>query len=93
MFSEIWRRVAMRRFDTAPATLRGYCIRRVRDDLYPVDLSTGDAVDSSTVNGLVYLDVDEATFERLDQYESPFYDRVEVAVDLQEGVALACQGT
>ncbi|MEM9659754.1 MAG: gamma-glutamylcyclotransferase family protein [Planctomycetota bacterium] len=91
MFPEVWRCVTGSRFEAVPATLRGYRIRCVRNDLYPVIFPNADLSESSKVTGLVYLDVDSACFERLDAYESSVYDRVEVAVDLQQGDVLKCQ--
>ena len=45
MFPEIWHRVVGRDYPSAPGALRGYAIRRVIDDLYPVVFACDENAD------------------------------------------------
>jgi gamma-glutamylcyclotransferase (GGCT)/AIG2-like uncharacterized protein YtfP len=83
MFPEVWSAVVGRDFKTVKGTLAGYLIYRVREAVFP-GIVLGDA--ASVVNGLVYLDVDEASITRLDRFEDDFYDRLQVTVNCADGV-------
>jgi gamma-glutamylcyclotransferase (GGCT)/AIG2-like uncharacterized protein YtfP len=87
-FPEVWERVVGKHFASEPATLDGFVVRRVVDDVYPVMISADDA---SRVCGLVYRDLDEAMLTHLDDYESDLYDRVAVTAKLSSGEAIECQ--
>jgi len=82
IFSEVWLPVVGRSFETVAATAPGFEIFRVRDAVFP-----GIAVGSGTcsVPGLVYLDVDDKSAERLDRFEDNFYERQSIAVDCADG--------
>ena len=72
MFPEVWRIVVGREFETVEGTLAGYSIFRVRDAVFPgIIAAAGECV----VRGVVYLDVDAASVERLDRFEDDFYAR------------------
>jgi hypothetical protein len=60
----------------------------VRGDLFPV-MVRGAAEDS--VQGVVHFDLDDAALRALDEYESDLYERLEVAVRLDDGRTLDCQ--
>ena len=72
MFPSIWQRVVGIDFAAQPATLRGYAVYRVRNDVYPV-LVEGDP--TTVAEGLVYYDLDSKTIAKLDRYESCIYIR------------------
>jgi gamma-glutamylcyclotransferase (GGCT)/AIG2-like uncharacterized protein YtfP len=88
MFPEVWEQVVGRPFAAERATISGFAVRRVVDDVYPVLIH---ADKNSGVDGLVFRNVDHATLARLDAYESDFYQRLEVTATLSNGECLACQ--
>jgi gamma-glutamylcyclotransferase (GGCT)/AIG2-like uncharacterized protein YtfP len=88
MFPEVWERVAGKQFVSEPATLDGFLVRRVADDVYPV-LLRGDAHDRAA--GLVFRDIDDNALAALDDYESSFYDRIAVVVTSAANEPLECQ--
>jgi gamma-glutamylcyclotransferase (GGCT)/AIG2-like uncharacterized protein YtfP len=87
MFPEVWERIAGRPFVAEHATISGFAVRRVVDDVYPVLIR---AATSSRVDGLVLRDIDQETLARLDAYESDFYERLEVTAALDDGQSIAC---
>lgn len=96
MFPEVWRIVVGRKFAHIRAELLGYQVFRVRDAVYPgiIEVSPQPSIhnsQSSTVPGLVYLDLDAASFERLDRFEGDQYRRRSVAVTCPDGRQLAAQ--
>jgi gamma-glutamylcyclotransferase (GGCT)/AIG2-like uncharacterized protein YtfP len=68
-----------------PATLARYRRCRVRGEEYPAIGGPQDA----TVQGVVYLDVPEEAWQRLDRFEGEMYDRRTVLVDCADGKRLA----
>jgi gamma-glutamylcyclotransferase (GGCT)/AIG2-like uncharacterized protein YtfP len=85
MFPEVWRRVAGREPRRQEAIVRGYEVRRVRGDVFPVLAPNPHSV----ATGCVLYDVDEDTLTRLDSYENDFYERVEVLAEIRAGSAAA----
>lgn len=88
MFPEIWNGVVERRFATREATLPGFAVYRVVDGVYPVMV---EAEAGARVEGVVYLDVDDRSLAKLDDYESELYERRQVEVVAEGGDTLACQ--
>ena len=84
MFAEVWKAVVGRKFETIQGTAAGYAIYRVRGTVYPA-MTT--ASETSIVPGLVYLDVDAESIARLDRFEGPHYERLEIAIDCADGIA------
>ena len=82
MFPEVWRGVVGREFETVEGTLAGYSIFRVRDAAFPGIMPPAS---ECFVRGLVYLDVDAASVERLDRFEDDFYDRRSISIDCRDG--------
>ncbi len=76
MFGEVWRPLAQREFASMAATLEGYQREGVAGQLYPGIRPCPGAV----TPGRVYLDVDDATLERLDAFEGDEYRRATVSV-------------
>jgi gamma-glutamylcyclotransferase (GGCT)/AIG2-like uncharacterized protein YtfP len=87
MFPEVWERVVGRAFAAERATISGFAVRRVVDDVYPVLIH---ADKNSGVAGLVFRNIDHDTLARLDDYESDFYQRLEVIATLSNSESLAC---
>ncbi len=88
MFPEVWKRINIGEFASQPATLYEFAIYRIRDAVFP-GLVRGSASDQ--VRGLVYFDLDEETLFEIDTYESNLYERVPVAVTLDNGSQLSCE--
>lgn len=88
MFPAIWRAVVGRDAVGDPATAQGYVVYRAPGDVYPV-MVQGRA--SQVARGLVYRDLDDATVQKLDDYEAGIYDRVAIAATLDSGETVPCQ--
>ena len=88
MFPDVWRRVVGRDFACQPATLRGYAVYRVRDDVYPVLVASEP---TATADGLVYFNLGLETVEKLDRYESNVYVRQTVGATLDDDRLVECQ--
>ena len=82
MFPEVWQTVVGREFETVEGTAAGYAIFRVRDAVFPGIIA---AAAESIVRGLVYLDVDAASVDRLDRFEDDFYERQSLSIDCGDG--------
>src|SRR4051794_24181265 len=82
MFPEVWRAVVGRHFESVEGRAAGYAIFRVRDAVFPGILA---AAEGSHVSGVVYLDVDLPTLQRLDAFEDAFYERRAIPVDYDDG--------
>lgn len=62
------------------ATLRGYSRFLLKDKCYPgISPTPGDPVD-----GVVYFDLDDSDFEKLDQFEGDIYERINVKIVTEE---------
>jgi len=87
MWADIMARVCGREFAGEPASLAGHRRHPVRGEDYP-----GLLVDAgATVAGVLYRDVDEAAWARLDAFEGAEYERVDIVVALADGATLAAQ--
>lgn len=82
MFPEVWQAVVGRQFATIEGAVGGFAIYRVRDAVFP-GIRTASATDA--VRGTVYLDVDEASLERLDVFEGEFYVREQLTITCDDG--------
>lgn len=81
MFPDVWRAVVGRMFASVEGTASGYAVFRVRDAVFPGIIAAADCV----VRGVVYLDVDQRSLERLDRFEDDFYKRQAVHVACDDG--------
>jgi gamma-glutamylcyclotransferase (GGCT)/AIG2-like uncharacterized protein YtfP len=82
MFPEVWQAVVGHSFESVEGTAAGFEVFRVRDAVFPgIVAGAGEC----SVHGLVYLDVDRDSMERLDRFEDDFYDRRAVSVDCSDG--------
>jgi gamma-glutamylcyclotransferase (GGCT)/AIG2-like uncharacterized protein YtfP len=82
MFPEVWQAVVGRSFETVEGTAAGFEVFRVRDAVFP-GITVGSG--ACSVPGIVYLDVDQESAERLDRFEDDFYERRAIAVDCRDG--------
>jgi gamma-glutamylcyclotransferase (GGCT)/AIG2-like uncharacterized protein YtfP len=82
MFLDVWRTVVGREFRTVEGAAAGFAIFRVANAVFPgiveVDAAAG-------VQGVVYLDVDERSVDRLDRFEDEFYERRTISIDCADG--------
>jgi gamma-glutamylcyclotransferase (GGCT)/AIG2-like uncharacterized protein YtfP len=82
MFPEVWNIVVGREFATVQGTLPGYSVFRVEGAAYPGIIA---ATPDCSVSGLVYLNVDAISVERLDRFEGEFYARLPLSVRCADG--------
>jgi gamma-glutamylcyclotransferase (GGCT)/AIG2-like uncharacterized protein YtfP len=82
MFHEVWQAVVGRAFETVDGTAAGFEVFRVRDAVFPGIIAGAGAC---SVPGVVYLDVDQESTERLDRFEDDFYERRAISVDCNDG--------
>ncbi len=85
MCTEIMQQVAGCLPAQLPATLAGYRRCRLRGEEYPAIVGQQVAV----VQGVVYLEVPQEAWRRLDRFEGEMYDRRPVLVDGAGGKSLA----
>jgi len=82
MFPEVWTRLVGPPGRCERSRLRGYATRRKRDDVFP-GLITADP--QAVVSGIVYFDLSDGVLKRLDEFETDFYRRMSVTVELTNG--------
>ena len=85
MCDDIMTEVSGRRFSCVPAILRGYRRMRVKREHYPALV----AATGSHVEGVLYLDVSQPAWARLDRFEGEAYTREPVQVELPDGSEIA----
>jgi gamma-glutamylcyclotransferase (GGCT)/AIG2-like uncharacterized protein YtfP len=88
MFPEVWRAIVGREFHSMEGAISGFAIYRVANAVYP---GLVPAPQAHAVRGVVYLDVDEESVERLDRFEGNFYERVSVWTDGSDGQRRAAE--
>jgi len=82
MFPQVWQAVVGRTFHSVGGTAAGYAIYRVCNAVFPGIVA---AAASDAVRGVVYLDVDASSVERLDRFEDDFYRRVTIDIACDDG--------
>lgn len=84
MFPAIWERVVRGQYRSVPAMLPGHARYEVTGETYPGMVPQAD----SAVNGVLYLDVDDADLLALDVFEGSEYRRdvVTVSVTAEENL-------
>ena len=87
MFPQIWQRVVRGNYRSAPATAPGYARYALADDTYPGMI----ARPQTTVEGVLYFDVDAQDVAALDAFEGSEYrrDQIDVVIDSSE-IVIAC---
>ena len=81
MCEDIMQDVAGCRLSCVPAELRGYSRRRVRGEHYPALVPD----ERGFVRGVLYQDVPDSAWDRLDRFEGDMYERRPVEVCLEDG--------
>jgi gamma-glutamylcyclotransferase (GGCT)/AIG2-like uncharacterized protein YtfP len=81
MIPEVMYAVTTREFRFKNAILRGYARFTVKGESYPGIIPATDAV----TQGIIYLDVDELSLERLDTFEGDLYQRIPVPAEMDGG--------
>ena len=87
MCEDILRDVAGCRLRTSAATLQGYARRGVRGETYPALVPE----DGARVEGIVYRDVPDPAWARLDAFEGDMYERRQVRIHTDEGATLSAE--
>ncbi len=87
MFPEVWTRVVAGDYRSVRARLDGHARFEVRDQTYPGMVAQPGA----SVEGVLYLDVDDADLARLDHFEGDDYLRASLALACDDGVARGAQ--
>jgi gamma-glutamylcyclotransferase (GGCT)/AIG2-like uncharacterized protein YtfP len=82
MFPEVWQAVVGRSFATVEGNAAGFEVFRVRNAVFPGIIA---GIGACSVPGVVYLDVDPGSMDRLDRFEDDFYERRAIAVDCRDG--------
>lgn len=88
MIPEIWERVVGREFRRQEASVRGMAVYRAAGELFPVMVASGDEVIAA---GIVYFDLPADVVAMLDEYESDFYERVDVTATLDDGGSVSAE--
>ncbi len=81
MAEDIMEEVSGCRPSSVPGTLRGYSRRSVIGEHYPALVPHEDG----RVEGVVYRNVPDAVWERLDRFEGEMYARQLVQIELKDG--------
>jgi gamma-glutamylcyclotransferase (GGCT)/AIG2-like uncharacterized protein YtfP len=81
MCEDIIRQVSGCCLSFTPGIVRGYCRRSVRGEVYPAIFSH----EAGQVKGVVYRDLPDMTWRRLDLFEGNMYKREQVLVHIGEG--------
>ena len=84
MFDDIMVEVSGCRLSHTHGTLKGYSRRAVLGATYPAVMPDKE----SLVNGLVYRNVPDSVWTRLDEFEGDMYERHHVVVELNDGTTL-----
>ncbi len=87
MFADVWTRVVEGDYRSLRARLDDHARFEVRDQTYPGMV----AQQNSRVEGVLYLDVDDADLARLDQFEGDDYVRATLGVACEDGSARAAE--
>ncbi len=73
--------VTDRRFRFVDAVIRGYARYSIKGESYPGIIPTTNAA----TDGIVYLDVDELSLKRLDEFEGDLYQRTPIPAETGKG--------
>lgn len=81
MFAPVWRRVVRGTYASLPAVADGHMRQAIHGETYPGMVSCVGA----SVEGVLYLEVDEDDIAALDAFEGDEYRRTPLAVTLASG--------
>jgi cation transport regulator ChaC len=85
MCEDILRQVAGCDAASAPAVVYGFKRRCVRGEHYPALVPA----EGGRVEGVLYRDLSDAAWQRLDRFEGEMYDRQQVQVEVLDGTVLS----
>ena len=77
MFEKVWNEVVRGDYQSYPGTVSGFIRLSIKHEHYPAMLA-GPV--NSTVEGVLYLDINSEDLIRLDEFEGSIYDRRGVQV-------------
>jgi gamma-glutamylcyclotransferase (GGCT)/AIG2-like uncharacterized protein YtfP len=72
MYAPVWSQIVSGSYESVEGTVRGYQRFAVLDEDYPAVV---EAAADATVSGRVYLNVNAADLQRLDEFEGEYYFR------------------
>lgn len=84
MFEDIMGEVSGCSLPHEPGTLKGYSRRSVKGEYYPALVPD----EKGHVQGVVYRNVPDSAWERLDRFEGEMYARQLVQIELNDGALL-----
>jgi len=84
MCDDIMREVSGCRLSHEPGTLEGYSRRSVKGEHYPALVPD----EEGRVDGVVYRNVPNSAWDRLDRFEGGMYARQPVLIELNDGATL-----
>jgi gamma-glutamylcyclotransferase (GGCT)/AIG2-like uncharacterized protein YtfP len=84
MCDDIMREVSGCRLSHVPGTLKGYSRRSVKGEQYPALIPD----EEGRVEGVVYWNVPNAAWDRLDRFEGEMYARQLVQIALNDGATV-----
>jgi len=87
MCEDIMAEVSGCRLSHMPGTLSGYSRRPVRKEHYPAIVKE----DKGRVRGVIYQNVPESAWDRLDRFEGEMYARRRVQMELTDGATLQAE--
>ena len=80
----IWKSIVSGDYASDSAILNGYARKKVKRKNYPGLVER----DGSKVEGMLYYDISEEDFRKLDAYEGEEYARTKVSVQLSSGKSI-----
>lgn len=84
MFPQVWQRVVRGTYRSAPATASAYARYEIAGETYPGMVAQA----GSTVQGVLYFDVDPDDLAALDAFEGIEYRRDTVRIALESGATV-----
>ncbi len=85
MFPQVWTTVVRGDYQQQPVRLQGYRRCCIKSEIYPAAITASAA---NFIDGQLYLNMDAADQQRLDQFEGDDYEKIEAPLMLAEGGVL-----
>ena len=82
MFPEVWSLVVQGQYTVKVGYIDGYERRAVKAETYPGVIASPT---EQRLQGVVYMDVDDADTRRLDLFEGAYYRRVTIPCAMEDG--------
>lgn len=87
MYPEVWERVVRGRYRSSPATATGFARYAISGETYPGMVASP----GSSVQGVMYFDVDVEDVAALDAFEGEYYRRDGIPVASENGGAIMAE--